>query len=405
MTLLKFRLIGHPAIPDAPWLEVGPGLNVLKTEKEAQGHALLHTLQTINPPYDCRSINPFADFPTHTIGPQFSRKIIPSKKTAALAIFAASPQLVEALAVLDPLFYETGWIELGRRRDYSRWMNFVELSGSARWSEIAAIVNPLLPLVSPEAAPAADDLRAAMGAWRGTDRIKDQHAVQVKAQLHTLRTLLPAEHRARLDPCFQAVDRARHFSQAKEVVAARLPVFLSLPEADTEPAGGEAAAGTAPFAFLAARLRELHPDRAGLEGALGQANLQLGRLHPEGHLQFRWASAALLLADTALSEPISCTERMPVKKIMALMAGLTVLHEAIYGCQPIFLLDCSGFDLNHQERVDLLSELHRFSANRQCLVAPDSGLLALCAAACESPAKKQHPWLRLIDVNGEQGGQ
>jgi hypothetical protein len=42
------------------------------------------------------------------------------------------------------------------------------------------------------------------------------------------------------------------------------------------------------------------------------------------------------LADTALSAPIFCTERMPVKKILALVAGLAVLHETIYGCQPIF---------------------------------------------------------------------
>ena len=399
MTLLKFRLIGHPAIPDVPWLEVGPGLNVLKTEKEAQARALLRTLQTINPPYDCRRINPFADFPTHTIGAQFTRTIIPAKKTAALALFAASQPLVEALAALDPLFYETGWIELGRRRDCSRWMHFVELSGSARWSEIAAIVTPLLPLIGRETTAAADDLRAALGAWRGTDRIKDQRALQVKAQLHTLRTLLPAEHRARLDPCFQAVDRARHFSQAKELVAARLPVFLSLPEV-----AAEQAAGAEPFAFLAARLRDLHPDQAGLEEALRQINLELCRLHPEG-LQFRCTGDTLLLAGTEPSLPISCTEWMPVKKIMALMAGLAVLHETIYGCQPIFLLDCSRLDLNHQERVALLSKLHRFCANRQCLVAADSGVLALCAAACESPAKEQYPRLHLIDVNGVSGEQ
>jgi hypothetical protein len=404
MNLLTFRLIGHPAIPSLSWLEVGPGLNVLKTDREAQGPALLQTLQTINPPYDCRSINPFADFPDHTIGQQGIRKIIASKKTAALAIFAASPQLVEALAVLDPLFYETGWIELGRRRDCSRWMNFVELSGSARWSEIAAIVNPLLPLVSPTAA-AADELRAAMGAWRGTDRIKDQRALQVKAQLQTLRTLLPEEHRARLDPCFQAVDRADHFSRAKELVAGRLPIFLSLPTVAAEPVGGDAAAATAPFVFLAARLRNLHPDHADLEGALRQINLQLRRLHPEVHLQLRWTGDALFLEDTELSAPISCTERISVKNIMALMAGLAVLHAAIYKCQPIFLLDCSRFELNHQERVNLLSELHRFCANRQCLVAPDSGLLALCVAACQSPAKEQYPRLHLIDVNGEPGGQ
>lgn len=397
MILLKFRLIGHPAIPDVPWLEVGPGLNVLKTKKEAQARALLHTLQTINPPYDCRSINPFADFPTHTIGSQFTRTIIPSKKTAALALFAASPPLVETLAVLDPLFYETGWIELGRRRDCSRWMNFVELSGSARWSEIATIVNSLLPLIGRETTAAADDLRAALGAWRGTDRIKEQHALQVKAQLHTLRSLLPPEHQARLDPCFQAVDRARHFSQAKELVAARLPVFLSLPNV-----AAEAAAGAEPFAFLAARLRDLHPDQVALEGALRQINLQLCRIHPEG-LQFRWTGDTLLLESTELSAPLSRIEWMPVKKIMALMAGLAVLHEAIYGCQPIFLLDCSGFDLNHQERVDLLSELHRFCTNRQCLVAPDNGMLALCAAACESPATEQYPRLHLIGVDGVPG--
>lgn len=380
MHLLQFRIIGHPDIPDSPWLEVGAGLTVLQTEKAAQAHALLRMLQTVNPPYECHHRNPFGNFPLYRQNRSYTQRIIPAKRTVALAIFASSPELVDALAGIDPLFYETDRIELGRRRDYSRWTNFVELAGSARWSEIADSVMSAWPLIPPHAAQAVDSLRAAMQTWRAADRLKGPNAVVLKTQLQTLRSLLPEEHRSRLDPCFQAIDRAHHFSQAKEVVADRLPVFLSLPAGVSLPLAGEAETGDESFAFLAARWLAAHPDRAGRKGKIHQLNGRLRGLCPDLPIRLREASGRLALEHTP-STASATTTLSPGMNIKAMMAGCSVLHQAIYGCEPIFLLDCAALHLVVQDRIDLFKNLQQWCQTRQCLVAPDNDFIAWCDEA------------------------
>ena len=396
MHLQAFRIIGHPLLPDSSWTQVGRGLNVLRTQDDEQAQALLATLQTINPPYNCQQINPFGNFSRYASSHQYSRKIILSKKTAALAIFVAGPQIVEELAALDPILYETDRIEIGRRRDYSQWMNFVELAGSTRWSEIAAIVDALLPLISPEATQVSTVLQATLGSWQGTDRIRGLGARQLKAQLQTLRAHLPKEYQTRLDPCFQAIDRALHFTQAKAIVAARLPLFLSLAGATAEPPARGAEAGSAPFNFLAARLRASHADKASWEHRLQQINSHLHTLHPDLHLCFREEGALLLLESSKGTTPLLFTELAPIERIMALQTGLAVLHEAIYACQPIFLLDIQEINLQPQEQDELLDRLHHACAHRQCLVAPDSAFLALCSNSYRETENVKYPWLRLI---------
>jgi len=394
MQLLKFRIVGHPAIPASPWIEVGPGLNVLRTGQEG-AQALLRMLQTVNPPYALQHVNPFGDFPLSITHQTYSRKIIPAKKTVALALFAASPQLVAALAALDPLFYETGWIELGRRRDYSQWLNFVELSGSTRYSEIAATLASLLSLVGPEATGEADDLRAALAAWRGSDRIKGQGALQLTAQLQALGALLPEEHRSRLDPCFRAIDRASHFSRAKEVVTARLPLFLALSETTVAACGGEAT-GTSPLAALAVRLGKQAADP---EHTLRQVNLQLATLPPDRQLRYRVEGGGLCLESASVSAPRSLSAWPAGAAIEALLTALALLHEALYWCAPICLVDTHGLKLPHRDRVALLEALRRFCSSRQCLVAPDDELLALCTEFLKESAPATQPWLRLVDVD------
>jgi len=398
VNLLKFRIIGHPVIPDSSWLEVGQGLNVLKTQYNVRAQTLLQMLQTINPPYDFNHVNPFGNFPLYISGQRYFRKIIPSKKTVALAIFAASSQLIEALAALDPILYETGWIEIGRRRDFSRWMNFVELSGSTRWSEIGPIISTLLPLTRAEATPAVDALQAELKTWCGTDRIKGQRAIHLKTQLQNLRSFLPEEHRIRLDSCLQAIDRAQHFSQAKEIVAVRLPIFLSIIGATNVQSAQAAEVDLTSFTFVLTRLREHPIDQAILVNKIQNANLQLATLYPELHLHYRVEGMSVNLENTKNNGPLLFAELSPVKRIEVLMAGLSALHEAIYASQPIFLLDINGMNLRHQERLDLLKVLRRFCSSGQCFVAPEDDFLALCVDVYEEAAKQGGGWLQLIDV-------
>jgi hypothetical protein len=379
MHLLSFRVIGHPDLPDSSWLEVGSGLTILKTRQSGQAEALLRALQAINPPYDPRRRDPFADFSAYTSAMHHTRRVVPAKKTAALAIFAASPRMVEELAAIAPVLYETDRIELGRRRDYSRWMNFIELSASSRWSEIEPLISSMLSCVGPEAARAVEPLQTTMASLRATDRIKDEVAVQLREQLQRLRDYLPAACLAKMDRSCQAINRADHFHLAKKAVAARLPFFLAL-SATTATPGPDMEAASELLSWLTGRLRHGHADQTAFEDRLHQVNRDLHPLHPELNLRFRVQGDQILLESIQDAIPLSVIQLSPVERLKALLAGLAALHVALIDCQPIFLLDLQGLQLPRQQQVDLLDALHQCAAHRQCLVIPDNTFLPLCIA-------------------------
>ena len=385
-------------MPDSLWLEVGKGLHVLTAKQPAQAQVLLRLLQTIHPPYDCLSNSPFADFPQYTPGQHGIDTITAAKKTVALAIFAASPELVHELAAIDPLFYDTGWIELGRRRDCSRWMHFVELSESARWSEIHGTVMDLLTHARVKAPQMVSEFELALQSWRGTDRIKDQRAHQLKALLQSLRSALAADQQSILDHCLQAVDRAHHFSRAKEMVAARLPMFLSIPTPLADASASDDVTDKAFFHALGAQLLVRHPEQTSRIGILTQLNLQLNEFLPALHLQFREEGGCMKLEDTIYGVPLSLSTRPPADKTIARMAGLSILHRAVNGCEPIFLLDCRGLSLQQRDRSDLFKHLLQFCSNRQCLIAPDRDFLKLCQAENQGKDDKNVSNLRFIHV-------
>jgi hypothetical protein len=386
-------------VADSLWIEVGKGLHIIKAEQPAQAQVLLRLLQTIHPPYDCLSDSPFADFPQFTSGQHGINTITAAKKTVALAIFAASSELVNELAAIDPLFYETGWIELGRRRDCSRWMHFVELSESARWSEIHGTVMDLLAHARLKAPQTVNEFELALQSWRGTDRIKDQRAHQLKALLQSLRSALAADQQSSLDHCLQAVDRAHHFSRAKEMVAARLPMFFSIPTTLADPSASDGVSDRAFFHALGAQLLVHHPEQTSRIGIFTQLNQQLNELLPALHLQFSEKGGCVKLEDTIYGVPLSLSTRSLADKIIACMASLSVLHRAVNGCEPILLLDCHGMHLRQQDRIALFKHLLQFCSNRQCLIAPDRDFLKLCQAENQKKDGGNVLNIRFIDIN------
>lgn len=398
MNLLSFRIIGHPLVADSSWLEVGKGLHVIQAKQPVQAQVLLRLLQTIHPPYHCLGDPLFADFPQYTSGQHGIRKISAAKKTMALALFAASPDLVNELATIDPLFYETDWIELGRRRDCSRWMHFVELSESARWSEIHGTVMKLLANARLKAPQTVNEFELALQSWRETDRIKDQRAYQLRTLLQSLRSALAADQHSSLDHCLQVVDRAHHFSRAKEMVARRLPMFLSIPTILADPSASDGVTDRALFHALGAQLLVHHPEQTSRIAILAQLNLQLKELLPALHLRFREQESGMNLEDSLCRVPISLSTRPLADKIIAAMAGLSVLHRAINGCEPILLLDCHRIHLQQQDRIDLFRHLLKFCSNRQCLIAPDRDFLTLCQAEKQKNGDKQLSGLRFIGL-------
>jgi hypothetical protein len=262
-------------------------------------------------------------------------------------------------------------------------VNFVELSGSTRWSEIAAVLGTLLSRLGPDEAAAGEQLRAAMTPLRGTDRLKGETAMALKKALEALRPSLAESEQAGIDNCLWAVDRDLRFRMAKDTVCGRLPLFLSIPEAamgcsaDQAAACSPADASIALFADLGQRLRQGQGDQAPVARRLDQVNRRLQSLHPELSLSFKDKGDAIVLESAQGGASLPFTELGPVESIEAQLAALAGLHEELYGCQPIFLLDINALRLEGAQRADLLQILLRHASRWQCLVIPDSAFLAL----------------------------
>lgn len=405
MNLITFRVIGHPDLAHQSWLKVGKGLNVIKAAKAGQGRSLLRMLQSINPPYDFSATDPFHDLPQYTLLDQRTRKIIPAKKTAAMAIFTASPRLVKELAAIDPLFFETDRIECGRRRDRSRWINFVELANSSRWSEMQPLVNGLVSLLRPESAFIGERLRATTAPLRGSDRIRGEIAAELRERLVELGPFLPTRGQAELDRCLYTLDRAHHFQQARDIALHRLPVFVAVTGStlgcpDQQIGGGvEPQSRSELFRFLAQSLaKDGLAGRRSLKTCLPQINRNLQRTDCEVVPQFEIAGEALSLYGMQNGAVMPFLEIPLVERLEMLLAALAAIHQQPYGVPPIFLIDISEMGLDARER----EAIHRFllchSWRWQSLVIADSRFLALAEDTVPADGDGR-PAVSIIEIN------
>jgi hypothetical protein len=228
MKLIQARIRGIGALTESRWFELSPHLNLFWFPQQQYGGNFLRILQTINPPYAIETVKPFADFPAYIKQDGQTKRVHPSKRTVALAVFSATPALVKELAAISPVLYETDRIEVGRRLDYSRWINFVELAASTRWSEISDNIRILLDEAqrfAPERRhPLADIIRG----LKPTDRIKDTLQGLLAHWLDDLPPELWHSSRQRIETTRAAVLRADHFQSARDNIRSRLPLLVVL---------------------------------------------------------------------------------------------------------------------------------------------------------------------------------
>ena len=405
MYLLSFRIIEHPAIPHTSWIKVGNGLNIFTGIGVEQARFLFKMLQTVNPPYDFERIDPFKDLPLYNSGHRYTKKIVLSKKTAAIAIFAASVQLVENLAAIDPVLHETDRIELGRRRDYSRWINFVELSSSTRWDEIESTVRDLLSCSGPDSFFIIERLANTISNLYSTDRIKGAVAVELRERLAALCSCVPENKQAQLNQCLYAIDRAQRFRQAREVAEDYIPLFISITKSmllgyPVENSVGKTAKETnsALFDFLLRHPRKrAYLGQASFEERLSRMNLILQNIHPGLTLHFREDRFVITFETAKKSVALAFPDHAPACEMEVLLSVLATLHKEQFDCNPIFLFDISKMDFERQESEELFKILHRQSFQWQSLVLPDKAFLNLCADSCEDDEDNAHPFL--IRVN------
>lgn len=230
MQLLRCKVAGHFVLQNSDWFTIHAKRTTITGPAGSGKSTLLSALRSINPPFCHPDPAPFTAFPDFVASGHQARRVIPAKKTAAIGVFICDNTLRNTLAAIDPLFMDTDHIEVGRRLDNSRWITYVEIAASSRWSELTPVLKKLR-----EALPESGDDREVAGLWQEgesrepAERIKEELAARLNALLDRLaeRAGWP-EARDLLQQARFIVNRADRFKKAREVTSRSLPVFLYL---------------------------------------------------------------------------------------------------------------------------------------------------------------------------------
>lgn len=226
MKLIKARLRGLEPSTASQWFELDPGLNFFAFSKPEHGTSFLRILQTLNPPYKPEATEPYADFPAIEKIGGYSRRINPAKRTIALGVFEATANLVGELSLLSDLLFEVDRVEVGRRLDYSRWINFVEVASSTRWSEISPNVKKLIDGAANLCPGSEKALLQLTASLQPTDRLVDEIADTLLHHLEELPLQLREDLANLLGTVQNGIRRAEYFRAAREIICRRMPLFV-----------------------------------------------------------------------------------------------------------------------------------------------------------------------------------
>jgi hypothetical protein len=380
MKLIQARIRGLGPLTESRWFDLNPHLNLFRFPEQKYGINFLRILQTINPTYAIDTVKPFADFPKYTKQDGHTRRVNPAKRTVALAVFGATPHLVKELAALNQWLYETDRIEVGRRLDYSRWINFVELASSTRWSEISDSVQTLLNeahrLAPDRTTPLYDIIRS----LKPEDRVKGKLQDLLKRWLQNLPPRLRESSRELIETTHTAVLRADHFHTAREIVRTRIPLFVIIggPSVDTRKSAsdkGQDSASLHHLLHLTSRKIDALNRKSNNDGRefLDALNVQLAALHYPGMmLRLDKPSTGVLrvLSDTphrlSTAEPLTTFRQMQTKACLAV-----AFSRIAYKTEPILLFDEPEQALPstlHGELADFVIDI---SNTCQCLYSFD----------------------------------
>ncbi len=227
MKLFQAKTVGHRRIKDSDWYTMFKQLTIIEGEEGLGKTTLVRTLQAINPGEGEKGLEPFRDYPEEVEKAGHRRRVIPGKKTGVFAIFICNEQLRRKLTPIDQVFFETDRIEVGRRLDWSRWINFVEIPSSSRWSEAAPDLECLQDQLKKRG-----DVSQLLSEYeefaeiKPTKRIKEELADRLNGWLDQVESVLDEDDRECLDQARFKTNRAARFKHAKKVTADNLPVFI-----------------------------------------------------------------------------------------------------------------------------------------------------------------------------------
>lgn len=376
MKLIQARIRGLGTFMESRWFDLNPHLNIFQFPEQKYGRRFLRILQTINPPYAIKSLEPFSDFPKYIDQDGHTKRLNPAKRTVALAVFSATPRLVKELAAIDPLLYETDRIEVGRRLDYSRWINFVELASSTRWSEISDDIQTLLNqtqhLAPDQASPVADIIKN----LKPTDRIKNSLQNQLVSWLQNLPPEIRKDSAQLIDTTTTAVLRAEHFHAARKIVRDRLPLFVELDcsnatidtlrQQTVVDANRDAASPQHLLHLISSKAESLGKKSSREEHTfLNELNEQLKALQFTDmtlRIDKTTTGEVQLTGDSDSNEPLSSLRQLEAKACLAIAFTRTA-----YKTEPIFLLTGPAQSLPDTLHSKLADFIMNVSTTCQCL--------------------------------------
>jgi hypothetical protein len=384
MKLIQVRIRGLGKLEESRWFELSPHLNLFQFPDQKGrngecgqsshfwGRNFFRLLQTINPTYTIETIKPFADFPKFSEQGGYTKRINPAKRTVALAVFSATPSLVHELAGIDEWLYETDRIEVGRRLDYSRWINFVEIAASTRWSEISGDIKSLMDqarnLAPDITIPIADILHT----LKPADRIKNELQEELSHWLKNLPSELQNKSRQLIETTISTVMRANHFQTARDIICARLPLFVVLGIANHPSTTMEEKTGSLYriLHLIERRANSLAKDSITREQRyLDELNEQLATSKLSGMtLQLDRSPAGLLLMidgkpmQMTTTEPLSALRQMQVKACLAV-----AFSRVVYKTEPILLFTEPDHKLPNTLQNEMADFVIKISNSCQCL--------------------------------------
>lgn len=337
MKVIRARIRGLGDTIESGWFELSPRLNLFHFPDEKGRASFLQALAAINPLFSCENTRPFADFPLVSRRPGYSKRIYPEKRTVALAIFNTTPALVGDLAVVSPHLFQTDRIEVGRRLDYSRWINFVEIASSTRWREIAADLQQLADWtreIAPEKAVGIDAIAQTL---HESDRVKNGIGLALVEWLESLPTEIRQSSRQRIDNLARAIRRAEDFHAARKVVEQRLPIFTILANSLSQPEP------LAPLLHrIAGRMAELgESSAAGGRDFLEELNLHLAAMRFSGPRLHVYSAATGTEVEVSANPALKSTAT-PSGSLMHLKAAISLaiaFSQATCRTEPVLLFD------------------------------------------------------------------
>ncbi|KJR97562.1 MAG: hypothetical protein VR65_23395 [Desulfobulbaceae bacterium BRH_c16a] len=362
MKFIQARIRGQGTARESRWIDLSPRLNLFHLPDESVRTSFLQTLAAVNPLFSCHETRPFADFPRTVTERGYTRKIQPEKRTVALAIFNSTPDLVKDLAALSPHLFETDRIEVGRRLDYSRWINFVEIASSTRWSEISGDMQHLLSIAEKIVPEKTKTLAGLIKSLKPSDRIKDGIDLLFADWLASLPPAITESSGHLIDKLQDAVRRADHFHAARRIIERRLPLCVVL---TASPSSLSALIGG-----ITDKTRALGITSASeIHDFLAELNHHLATAHSGMMLHLAATGSGFALSATPALEQIPTTPKS-VLTILQAAASLAIAFSRV-SCrtEPVLLFDSPERFLPascHPELSDFILRMAEFC---QCLYA------------------------------------